>query len=166
MISIIVAIDDNFGIGKNNSIPWHIPDDLINFKKITTNNVCIMGRNTWDSLPKKFKPLPNRKNIIVSKTYFEKPNESMHHPDVFCSFSLEHAIGISQKLFSSKQIYIIGGFRIFEECLSKNLIDKMIVTHVFGNYDADVKFPKINLDELQSKKILIRDDYTICEYYI
>ena len=63
-IHIIWAQDNNGGIGKNNSLPWHISEDLINFKKITSNNTIIMGRKTWDSLP--VKPLPNRRNIVLT----------------------------------------------------------------------------------------------------
>lgn len=167
MISIIVAIDDNFGIGKNNSIPWHISEDLKNFKRLTTNNVCVMGRNTWDSLPKNFKPLPNRKNIIVSKKYFEKPDlKTMASPDVFCACSLEHAIGISQQLFPKKEIFIIGGAKIYEESLFKKIIDRLIVTHVYGDHKADVFFPKINFSDWQSKRFLTHDDYIISEYSV
>ena len=63
-IHVIWAQDNNGGIGKNNSLPWHISEDLINFKKITSNNTIIMGRKTWDSLP--IKPLPNRRNIVLT----------------------------------------------------------------------------------------------------
>ena len=66
MFEIITAIDQNNGIGKNNSIPWNLPKDLKHFKDITENSFVIMGRNTWNSLPKK--PLPNRINIIISST--------------------------------------------------------------------------------------------------
>ena len=63
-IHIIWAQDNNGGIGKDNKLPWHISEDLINFKKITSIHTIIMGRKTWDSLPKK--PLPNRRNIVLS----------------------------------------------------------------------------------------------------
>ena len=63
-IHLIWAQDKNGGIGKDGKLPWHISEDLINFKKITSNNTIIMGRKTWESLPKK--PLPNRRNIVLS----------------------------------------------------------------------------------------------------
>ena len=63
-VHLIWAQDKNGGIGKNNMLPWHISEDLINFKKITSNHTIIMGRRTWESLPKK--PLPNRRNIVLS----------------------------------------------------------------------------------------------------
>ena len=72
--SIVVAIDSQHGIGKNNDLPWHLPADLKHFKFITTNsavgkrNVVVMGRKTWDSIPEKFRPLPNRTNVVLSKS--------------------------------------------------------------------------------------------------
>ena len=65
--SIIVAIDQEQGIGKDNGIPWHFSEDLQNFKRLTINNVVIMGRKTWDSLPARFKPLDHRSNIIITR---------------------------------------------------------------------------------------------------
>ncbi|MBT5343172.1 dihydrofolate reductase, partial [Candidatus Woesearchaeota archaeon] len=64
MINIIVGMTKNRVIGKDNSLPWHLPEDLKNFKALTENNIVIMGRKTWDSIPEKFRPLPNRNNII------------------------------------------------------------------------------------------------------
>ena len=71
MLSLIVAYDENLGIGKNNDLPWILKKDMNYFKNITTdnsNNVVIMGRNTWESIPEKFRPLQNRINIIISNT--------------------------------------------------------------------------------------------------
>jgi dihydrofolate reductase len=114
MINLIVAIDEEFGIGKNNSIPWHISEDLKNFKRLTINNVCIMGRNTWTSLPSQFQPLPNRKNIIISKKFVEKPNYFTKFHEVFLTSTLEEAIAISKKLFPNKEIYIIGCSKVYQ----------------------------------------------------
>ncbi len=79
--SIIVAIDEQRGIGKANSLPWHIKADMQHFKEITTKtqdpnklNACIMGRNTWESIPKNFRPLPDRVNIILSRKPSPQPS--------------------------------------------------------------------------------------------
>ena len=67
MISLVVATSKNNCIGKDGDLPWHIPEDLKHFKKITTGHVVLMGRKTWESIPDKFRPLPNRKNEKVSR---------------------------------------------------------------------------------------------------
>lgn len=164
MINLIVAIDEDYGIGKDNSIPWHISEDLINFKKLTTNNICIMGRNTWNSLPSKFQPLPNRKNIIISKKFVEQPKYFTNFSEVFLASSLEESILISKKLWPDKEIYIIGGNKVYQEAIDNNLIDKFIVTHIRAKHDTDTKFPKIDFSKYKSTLILNRNNFNIIEY--
>lgn len=170
--TIIVAFDKNYNIGYENSIPWHIPEDLAHFKKITTNNICVMGRNTWESLPNKFRPLPNRKNIIVSSKYWSVPDLFMNSLsncsnslDVFCVPDFDGAMNISLNLFKDKEIFIIGGFRLFKESLDSKFIKRMIVTHVDGEYKGDVKFPSIDLDKWHEKKVIAESsNFRIIEY--
>ena len=166
MINLIVAIDEEFGIGKDNSIPWHISEDLKNFKRLTTNNICIMGRNTWVSLPSKFKPLPNRKNIIISKKFVEKPSYFVNFNEVFLTSTLNEAISISKKLFPNKEIYIIGGSKVYQEAIVDNLVDKFIVTHVKGSHNANIKLSPIDFSNYKSKEILNGDNYKIVEYVL
>ena len=101
-IHLIWAQDENGGIGKNNSLPWHISEDLINFKKITLNNTIIMGRKTWESLPKR--PLPKRRNIVLSS---KKIN------DVECYMSIENCLKSLEK-DNISDIFIIGGKMIYD----------------------------------------------------
>lgn len=104
-ISIIVATDKNGCIGKNNTLPFSSKKDMAHFKNMTTGKDIIMGSKTWDSLP--FKPLPNRKNIIITRAdlrYFDTSNENIVHVN-----SLEHALNIS------KDPFIIGGGQIYTE---------------------------------------------------
>ena len=77
MIKIIVAVDENGAIGRNNDLLFHIKDDLKNFKILTTNNTVVMGRNTWESLP--IKPLPNRENIVLTTTENELSGAKVLH---------------------------------------------------------------------------------------
>jgi dihydrofolate reductase len=165
MISLIVAFDENFSIGKNNCIPWKFSQDLINFKNYTTNNICIMGRKTWESLPEKFRPLPDRVNIIVSTQYFQNPNKAnLNYSNVFFACSLEHSLNISKKLFPNKDIIFIGGNKIYKEALDSNIIERMIITHVNGTYDADTSFPKINLSDWKSKELFVSNEFKIIQY--
>ena len=101
-IHLIWAQDENGGIGKNGKLPWHISEDLINFKSITSNNPIIMGRKTWDSLP--FKPLPNRRNIVLSKTNQE--NAETYH-------SIEKCLDVL-KTDNAEKVFIIGGRSIYK----------------------------------------------------
>lgn len=165
MISLIVAFDENFSIGKNNRIPWKFSQDLINFKNYTTNNICIMGRRTWESLPNKFRPLPDRINVIVSSQYFQNPTKTnLNHPNVFCACSLEHSLNISKRLFPNKDIIFIGGNKIYQEALDSGVIDRMIITHVRGTYDADTSFPKINLADWKFKDLFVSSEFKIVQY--
>ena len=71
-IHLIWAQDANAAIGKAGTLPWRYPEDLKNFKKLTIGNTIIMGRKTWDSIPKRFKPLPNRINVVISESLFDE----------------------------------------------------------------------------------------------
>jgi dihydrofolate reductase len=172
MTTIIVAFDEEYNIGKNNSIPWHFPEDLLNFKKLTTDNVCVMGRNTWESLPDTFRPLPNRINIVVSNSYWNNldkfvesfskiPNDPL---DAFAVFNLEDALNYCKEYILSKEVFIIGGARVYEEAIIKGYVDKMIVTRVRGVFDGDVKFPIIDWNNWNSKLLLSTKDFEILEY--
>ena len=104
-IHLIWAQDFKGGIGKNGQLPWHISEDLKNFKKITLDSTIIMGRKTWDSLP--FKPLPKRRNIVLSSS--DISNIEVYH-------NVENCIEILKKESISK-IFIIGGASIYKACL-------------------------------------------------
>lgn len=144
--SIIAAIDENNGIGKNGNIPWlNTYNDLSYFKEITLNcesksreNVIIMGKNTWNSLPEK--PLPNRINIIISSTL-----ESSCNYNVYSSLdkALKSLINIYEKI---NLIYIIGGQELYKEAISHPKCDKLYITQIPGIYECDKFFPKINND--------------------
>ncbi len=102
-IQLIWAQDKNGGIGKNGNLPWHIPEDLKNFKKLTNNHTIIMGRITWESLP--FKPLPNRRNIVLSNTNFKDTESFNNIKD--CMKTLHND--------NINSVFIIGGSRIYSE---------------------------------------------------
>jgi len=167
MINLIVAFDEDFSIGKNNSIPWKFSRDLINFKNYTINNICIMGRKTWESLPEKFRPLPDRINIIVSTEYFKDPSKvysnGVIRKNTHCASSLEHSISIC-KSFPEKDIFFIGGSKIYQEALDSKIVERMIITHVKGKYDGDTKFPQVNLNDWKSKKLFTADEFEIVQY--
>ncbi len=135
MLSLIVATDENNLIGNNNQLPWHLPADLVNFKKITEGNIVVMGRKTYESLPEKFRPLPNRKNIILSR----QKELKLANCEVFDN--LETLI----KTFHHQSLIVIGGMSIYEQVLP--LVDKIYLTTIHHQFDGDAYFPKIDKNE-------------------
>lgn len=133
MINIIVATSENSVIGRENGIPWHIPQDLKNFKKLTTGNTVIMGRKTYESLPKEYKPLPNRVNIIISR------NKKYIAKGCLVVSSLEQAI---KKSDNNKQIFIIGGGEIYKKAIKYT--EKIYLTKIHKEIKGDTYFPKLN----------------------
>ena len=131
MITIIAAIGSNNELGKDNDLIWHLPADLMRFKKVTTGHAIIMGRNTFESIGK---PLPNRRSIIITRntSYTKEGCEVVH--------SLEDAINLIQ---DQEHAFIIGGAQIYNESMNKNLVDQLDITEVHQNFEADVFFPVI-----------------------
>ena len=133
-LRIIVAISENNVIGIDGRIPWDIKEDRIRFRDLTLEHpIVIMGRKTYQSIPKKFRPLPNRKNIVLSKTL--NPEEG-----IYIARSLEEAIKLTNVLES----YIVGGEKVYEEFLP--LVNVINMTRVHRNYEGNAFFPKVNWD--------------------
>lgn len=135
-ISIIAAIGGNRELGKNGKIPWHISEDFKRFKQITSGHSVIMGRKTWEFLP--VKPLPNRYNIVITHNLsFSFARRGLAR----LARSLEEAIEIAKNAPGAEEIFIIGGGQIYELAIKKGLVDKLYLTIVEGNFDADTFFP-------------------------
>jgi len=132
-IIIIAAMAENRVIGKDNAIPWSVKEDMAHFRELTMGSPCIMGRKTWESLPKK--PLPGRLNIIISKSMTDNIPEN--NVKVFQSFS--SAVDYCR---DHEKIFICGGASVYREALV--LADKMEITLIHGNYKGDVYFPEID----------------------
>ncbi len=133
MISIIVAVSEDWGIGKDNELLWHISEDLKRFKKLTSGNVVIMGKKTWESLPRR--PLPGRKNIVLT----DDPHECID-----CSvtaYSIEDALSKCEK---EEEIFVIGGGSVYRQFMP--ITDRLYITHVHRKAPADVYFPEIDFD--------------------
>lgn len=130
-ISIIVAIASNKAIGKDNELLWHITQDLKRFKKITKDHYIVMGKNTYYSLP--VRPLPNRTSLILT----DQKDEIIDN--CLMAYSIEDAIS---KMDPDKENFIIGGGSIYKQFMS--LADKLYITKVHKEYDADTFFPEIN----------------------
>tara|TARA_B100001142_G_C14304695_1_gene644312 strand:- start:988 stop:1488 length:501 start_codon:yes stop_codon:yes gene_type:complete len=139
-MNIIVAMCKNRGMGFKNTIPWHLSSDLQRFKYLTTSfenkNNVIMGRKTWDSLPNKYKPLPKRKNIIISsKKDIIKQENVIVYNDI--NLIKNHYKEIN------KNTWIIGGTQIYDYALENDLVKSILVTVIDNEFECDVFFPEI-----------------------
>ena len=136
-ITIIVAYTNNLLIGKDNSIPWHISDDLKRFKKLTTGNVIIMGRKTFESLGSK--PLPNRTNIVISS-----------------KFNTSNSVTVYKNLIEAlnnhknEKIFLIGGYSIYKEGL--NFASHLEITEIDISLEGDTYFPNIDWNKWKITK--------------
>jgi dihydrofolate reductase len=141
-ISIIVAIAQNFAIGKNNELLFHLPNDLKRFKQITTGHPVIMGRNTLLSLPKG--ALPNRRNIVIT----DIPEERFDRCEMVYSIS-----EAAEAVKNEEEAFIIGGGMIYRQFFP--LAGKLYLTLVHRDFDADVYFPEIDYSEWEE---IFRED--------
>ncbi len=144
VILIVAVAKHNNGIGKDNNLLWHLPADMKFFRTQTTGYPVISGRKNYESIPEKFRPLPNRENIIVTRQDIEYPNTEV------CN-SIEKALKLAES-YGKEKVFIIGGGQIYKQFLEKNLIDKLVITWVDAELDADVFFPELNSDWIISKE--------------
>jgi dihydrofolate reductase len=142
-IIIIAAMAENRVIGKNNALPWSIKADMLRFKGLTTGYPCIMGRKTYQSLPKR--PLPHRENIVVSSSLRNTDAE------IIIVRSLEEGIHYGK---NHDKIYICGGASIYHEAV--HFANKMELTLIHKTYEGDAYFPAINKTDWRE---IQRDDY-------
>ena len=134
MVSAIVAIDDNWGIGYKGNLLASIPGDLKHFKELTTGNPVVMGRKTWDSLPKK--PLPGRWNIVIT-------NNQQHNQEA--SFWSLYYIKLYMLLHQDYDYFIIGGSAIYSQLLS--FCDYIYITKIYKSFEnVDTYFPNLDKD--------------------
>lgn len=141
--SIIVAVDQQMGIGKNGTLPWHLPEDLKYFSKITKTvdtpglqNAVIMGRRTWESIPAKFKPLSGRINVVLSS------NEELDLPDGVLHFdSLDAALTALSTSDKVDQVFVIGGAKLYAEAILHPELERIYLTRIESVFNCDTFFP-------------------------
>jgi len=138
--SIIVAVDKFFGIGKDNKLPWRLQADMAWFKKVTTEttgdtlNAVIMGRKTWESIPEKFRPLPGRTNIVISRS---PEKVSADHVMKDLDTALEYAYENCEKVF------VIGGASIYKQAMKHPQLGELLMTYINFSYECDTFFPTL-----------------------
>ncbi len=145
-ISIIVAIASNNAIGKDNDLLWHISKDLKRFKEITKGHNIIMGKRTYFSLP--IRPLPNRTSIVITDVADEQIDNCI------MAYSIDDAVS---KMDSTKENFIIGGGSVYDQFMP--LADKLYLTRVHKDFEADTFFSEISLNEWElTYEQLVDDD--------
>lgn len=132
MITLIAAAAENNALGKDNQLVWHLPDDFKRFKQITSGHYIIMGRKTFESFPK---PLPNRTHVIITR------QKNYTVDDCIVVNSIEEAIKVCPK---NEEVFIIGGADIYNQSI--DFAEKIELTRVHANFEADAFFPEINLN--------------------
>ena len=140
IISIIAAVAENGVIGKDNDLAWDLPDDMKYFVDKTKGHHVIMGRKNWESIPEKFRPLPHRPNIILSRN----PEYSPGAENIPVVEELEKALEIARKS-GEQEAFIIGGAQIYS--LALPVTNRMYITEVHGSPDGDAFFPPFDRSE-------------------
>ena len=133
MLSLIAAVARNRAIGKDNQLLWHLPEDMRHFRETTRGKPVVMGRKTWESLPEKFRPLPGRQNIVVSRD----PAYKAHGADL--AGSLEGALALAG---GAEEVFVIGGEQLYRAALP--FADRLYLTEVELEPEADAFFPELN----------------------
>lgn len=135
MISFIVAMANDNVIGKDGKMPWHLPNDLKYFKRVTTGYPVLMGRKTYESIGK---PLANRRNIVLTR------DKSFHADGIEVIHSLKE---VEPLMKDSEEFFVIGGATLYEQLLP--LADRLYVTKIHAQFEGDTYFPQIDEDEWQ-----------------
>ena len=136
MLTLIAAISRDHVIGHGGKLPWHVPEDIKHFKELTTGHVVVMGRKTWESIPKKYRPLPNRTNVVVTRKQEYRVPEG-----VLVFSSIDEALN-NVGAREANTVFIIGGAEIYHQTIDR--ADRLEITHVNQDVDGDAFFPKIN----------------------
>ena len=138
MLSLIAAVAANRAIGRNNELLWHLPADMAYFRETTRGQPVIMGRKTWESLPARFRPLPGRQNIVISRnTDYETPGATLVD-------SLEAAVS---NIDANENAFVIGGAEIYRQALP--IADRLYLTQIEQDVAGDVFFPAITPSDWQ-----------------
>ncbi|CAF3596110.1 unnamed protein product [Didymodactylos carnosus] len=151
-LTIIVAMDERNGIGLNNTLPWHLKNDMKFFRHVTTvtnekskQNAVIIGRKTWKSFPKQVQPLPNRLNVLVSKTaHIKEKYDNLLQVDSFDE-AIRKTYDLYDKEKTIENVFIAGGVSIYQEAMKTNLVKRIYLTRVQGDFHCNVLWPDFDL---------------------
>lgn len=138
-VTLIVAVADNNVIGKDNDLVWRLRDDMRFFKETTTGHIILTGRKNFESIPEKFRPLPDRLNCILTR------NPEYDAPGCELFSSVSEWLETYQN--DEKNLFIIGGGEVYRESLEKGYVTEMFITHVHGEPEGDTFFPDFDKED-------------------
>ena len=130
ILAVIAAVARNGVIGRDNAIPWRLPEDMERFRELTTGNAVVMGRRTWESLPASFRPLPGRRNVVVTR------NDDWGAEGAERAASLDDALAA---LDDEPRVFVIGGAELYAEALPR--ADELYLTELDEEVEGDTLFP-------------------------
>ncbi len=136
-VSLLAAVARDGVIGRDGTIPWRLPEDLARFRELTTGHVVVMGRRTWDSLPDRFRPLPGRRNVVVTRD----PSWSAEGAER--AGSLDEALSLAA---DAERVFVIGGAEMYAAALPR--ADELLLTEIDLEIAGDTFFPEWSRDEL------------------
>jgi dihydrofolate reductase len=159
LFQIIAAMDPNRGIGIKNKLPWEIKADMAHFKEETIGGTVIMGRKTWESIPEKYRPLPERLNIVVTRQedYKLDPTPLENPPETMLAHSLEDALQIAYAQ-QFHPIFVIGGGNIYEQAITREDCGGLVLTLVGESFDCDAFFPELPANFVQQDASPFREE--------
>lgn len=137
-IAMIAAVAENGVIGKDNDLVWSLPDDMKYFMNSTKSHYIILGRKNYESLPPKYRPLPNRTNIVITR------QQGLELENTIVVNSLKEALAVCKKN-NQEKVFVIGGGQIYEQALS--ITDSLYITEIQAEFDGDTFFPKYDKNE-------------------
>lgn len=147
-VAMIAAIGEGNELGRNNDLMWHLHEDLQFFKRTTLHHYVIMGRKSFESIPPKYRPLPGRVTVIISR------NPDYMYEECFTCQTLEEALELATEN-GEERVFITGGGEIYKLALESGKVDEMFITHVKARFpDADTYFP--SFDEKQWEKSILQ----------
>ena len=146
-MNLIYARAANGVIGKDNSMPWHLPEDLAHFKALTHGQPVIMGRKTWDSLPTRFRPLPGRTNIVITRKDDWEPEPAAD--SVMRAASLDAAL--QEAAHHGESVWVIGGAQIYAQAMP--LAQRIEVTIIHQDFEGDAFAPTLGAEWVQAARI-------------
>lgn len=142
-INLVVAVAQNGVIGRDNQLIWQLRDDMKFFKELTIGHIILTGRKNYESIPEKFRPLPNRLNCVMSR--------NLQYQALQCELFSNISSWIQKYSSDERELFIIGGGEIYRQALAQNVVDVMFITHVKAEPEGDTFFPEFDASQWRSE---------------
>lgn len=156
LLDIVVCCTPSNGIGAGNKLPWRLANEMKYFAKLTTGNpdqsgrnVVLMGRNTWESIPSRFRPLKNRINVVLSRNWTSSTVNQSNEPNLpdYVYGSMKEALDHLNQRKDVNRVFVIGGASVYQEALNSDLVHRVYLTRLQHEFECDVFFPLLEVPE-------------------